>query len=62
MGVSDAYVIQDGSALKWGVSLGVFKPWKQRNTHVANHEKASKTLGTAPRLVRPAAKMLDRLI
>ncbi len=61
MGVSDAYVIQDGSALKWGVSLGVFKTMEAAKTHVANlAKKGIKDAKIAPRQVS-ATKMFYQL-
>ncbi|WMW81378.1 SPOR domain-containing protein [Undibacterium cyanobacteriorum] len=61
MGVSDAYVIQDGSALKWGVSLGVFKTMEAAKTHVANlAKKGIKDAKIAPRQVS-ATKMLYQM-
>jgi hypothetical protein len=62
MGVSDAYVIQDGSALKWGVSLGVFKTMEAAKTHVANlAKKGIKDAKVAPRPVS-ASKLMYQLL
>lgn len=62
MGVSDAYVIQDGSALKWGVSLGVFKTMEAAKTHVANlAKKGIKEAKIAPRPVS-ASKLAYQLL
>lgn len=62
MGVSDAYVIQDGSVLKWGVSLGVFKTLDAAKTHVANlAKKGIKEAKIAPRPVS-ASKLMYQLL
>ncbi|QDZ29171.1 SPOR domain-containing protein [Noviherbaspirillum sp. UKPF54] len=36
LGVSDIFIIQDNSSLRWGISLGVFKTEEAARTHLAN--------------------------
>lgn len=36
IGVNDFYVIQDGSDLRWGISLGIFRFEDAANTHLGN--------------------------
>lgn len=35
MGISDSYIIQDGTDLRWGISLGVFKSEDAARAHLA---------------------------
>jgi hypothetical protein len=48
-GVSDFYVIQDNSPLRWAISLGVFKSEEAANTHLASlKEKGVRSARIAP--------------
>ncbi|MDF3036052.1 MAG: hypothetical protein K0S28_1326 [Paucimonas sp.] len=48
-GVSDFFVIQDNSPLRWAISLGVFKSEEAANTHLASlREKGVRSARIAP--------------
>jgi hypothetical protein len=52
IGVSDYFVIQDQSALKWGISLGVFKTEEAAKQHLAQlNNKGVRTARIMPRAV-----------
>ena len=36
LGITDFYVIQDGQALRWGISLGIFKTEETARVHLAS--------------------------
>lgn len=36
LGISDFYIIQDNSAMRWGISLGVFRMEEAARTHLAS--------------------------
>ena len=52
IGVGDYFVIQDQSALKWGISLGVFKTEEAAKQHLAQlNNKGVRTARIMPRAV-----------
>lgn len=52
IGVGDYFVIQDQSALKWGISLGVFKTEEAAKQHLAHlNNKGVRTARIMPRAV-----------
>lgn len=62
LGVTEFYVVQDQSPLRWGISLGVFKTPEAAKTHLANLvKKGLKEARIAPRAVS-AAKVVYRLL
>ena len=62
LGVTEFYVVQDQSPLRWGISLGVFKTPEAAKTHLANLvKKGLKDARIAPRAVS-ASKVVYRLL
>jgi len=50
--VTDFFIIQDQSAMRWGISLGVFKTEEAARAHLANlNTKGVKTARIGPRTV-----------
>ncbi|MBR7747554.1 SPOR domain-containing protein [Undibacterium baiyunense] len=61
LGVTEFYIVQDQTPLRWGISLGVFKTPEAAKTHLANlAKKGLKEAKLAPRSVS-AAKINYRL-
>lgn len=61
LGVTEFYVVQDQTPLRWGISLGVFKTPEAAKAHLANlAKKGLKEAKLAPRAVS-AAKVNYRL-
>lgn len=61
LGVTEFYVVQDQTPLRWGISLGVFKTPEAAKAHLANLvKKGLKEAKLAPRTVT-AAKINYRL-
>lgn len=61
LGVTEFYIVQDQTPLRWGISLGVFKTPEAAKTHLANlAKKGLKEAKLAPRTVS-AAKINYRL-
>ena len=61
LGVTEFYVVQDQTPLRWGISLGVFKTPEAAKAHLANlAKKRLKEAKLAPRAVS-AAKVNYRL-
>lgn len=62
LGITDFYIIQDQTPLRWGISLGVFKTPEAAKAHLASLVKAGvSTAKIAPRSVS-AAKVSFRLL
>jgi hypothetical protein len=62
LGLTEFYIVQDQSPLRWGISLGVFKTPEAAQTHLANlAKKGLKEARIAPRAVS-AAKVVYRLL
>ena len=62
LGLSEFYIVQDQSPLRWGISLGVFKTPEAAQTHLANLvKKGLKEARIAPRAVS-SAKVVYRLL
>jgi hypothetical protein len=62
LGLTEFYIVQDQSPLRWGISLGVFKTPEAAQTHLANLvKKGLKEARIAPRAVS-AAKVVYRLL
>lgn len=52
LGVSDFFIIQDNSPLRWGISLGVFKMEEAARAHLANlNQKGVRTARIGQRTV-----------
>jgi hypothetical protein len=52
LGIRDFYVIQDNSAFRWGISLGVFKSREMAQAHLANlNQKGVRTARISERSV-----------
>jgi hypothetical protein len=61
LGVTEFYIVQDQTPLRWGISLGVFKTPEAAKAHLANlAKKGLKEAKLAPRTVT-AAKVQYRL-
>ncbi|CAN5716992.1 hypothetical protein BH11PSE12_BH11PSE12_26290 [soil metagenome] len=55
LGVTDFFVVQDQSNLRWGISLGVFKTEEAAKAHLANlNNKGVKSARIGPRAVSAA--------
>jgi hypothetical protein len=62
LGLTEFYIVQDQSPLRWGISLGVFKTPEAAQTHLANLvKKGLKEARIAPRAVS-AAKVVYRFL